>query len=112
VSWPLLFTVPFDGAPGPLNAITEASGVQVGSATLIRGEGVLKAGEELVRTEAIVLPPRGANDTDPVRASRVSLDGNGEMTGTNWGEESGLLEGAVAITHAHSEGTVRNAMIP
>jgi hypothetical protein len=64
-----------------------------------------------VRTEAIVLPPRGANDTDPAHASRVWLDGNGEMTGTNWGEESGLLEGAVAVTHAHSEGTVRNAMI-
>jgi hypothetical protein len=64
-----------------------------------------------VRTEAIILLPRGAKDTDPVHASRVSLDGNGEMTGTNWVEEPGLFEGAVAITHTHCEGTVRDAMI-
>lgn len=82
-----------------------------GSATLIRGEGALDAGEELVRTGANVLLPCAAQDTDPVCASRISLDGKGEVSETNWVEEPGLLEGAVAITRAHSVGPVRDAMI-
>jgi len=103
--------VPFDGTPGPLNAITDVAGVKVGSTTLIRGEGALKVGEGPVRTGVTVVLPRDAKSTDPVYAGWFSLNGNGEMTGTSWVEESGFLEGPVAITNTHSVGTVRDSMI-
>jgi D-aminopeptidase len=103
--------VPFDGSPGPLNAITDVRGVEVGATTIIRGEGALKTGEGPVRTGVTVILPRGAKDSDPVYAGWFSLNGNGEMTGTTWVEESGFLEGPVAITNTHSVGTVRDSMI-
>lgn len=103
--------VPFDGTPGPLNAITDVAGVEVGATTLIRGEGVLKVGEGPVRTGVTVIFPRGATNTDPVYAGWFSLNGNGEMTGTTWVEESGFLEGPVALTNTHSVGTVRDSLI-
>ncbi len=102
--------VPFDGTPGPLNAITDVAGVTVGVTTLIRGEGELKVGEGPVRTGVTAILPRGANN-DPVYAGWFSLNGNGEMTGTTWVEESGLLDGPVAVTNTHSVGTVRDAVI-
>jgi D-aminopeptidase len=103
--------VPFDGNHGPLNAITDVGGVEVGASTLIRGEGKLKEGEGPVRTGVTVILPRGRGNTDPVYAGWFSLNGNGEMTGTTWVEESGFLEGPVAITNTHSVGTVRDAII-
>jgi D-aminopeptidase len=103
--------VPFDGNPGPLNAITDVAGVEVGTTTLIRGDGPLKVGEGPVRTGVTVILPRGARDFDPVYAGWFSLNGNGEMTGTTWVEESGLLYGPMGITNTHSVGTVRDAMI-
>jgi L-aminopeptidase/D-esterase-like protein len=108
--------VPFDGAPGPLNAITDVAGVEVGATTLVRGDGALKVGDGPVRTGVTVLMPRGAQNTDPasndpVYAGWFSLNGNGEMTGTTWVEESGFLEGPVAITNTHSVGVVRDSMI-
>jgi D-aminopeptidase len=103
--------VPFDGNPGPLNAITDVAGVEVGSTTLIRGEGALKVGEGPVRTGVTVVLPRGVKGNDPVYAGWFSLNGNGEMTGITWVEESGFLEGPVAITNTHSVGTVRDSMI-
>ena len=103
--------IPFDGLPGQFNAITDVPGVEVGSATLIRGEGPLKVGEGPVRTGVTVILPRGAHSTDPVYAGWFSLNGNGEMTGTTWVEESGFLEGPVAITNTHSVGVVRDSMI-
>jgi D-aminopeptidase len=103
--------VPFDGTPGPLNAITDVRGVEVGATTLIRGEGALKTGEGPVRTGLTVIRPRGVKNSDPVYAGWFSLNGNGEMTGTTWVEESGFLEGPVAITNTHSVGTVRDSMI-
>ncbi len=103
--------VPFDGSPGPLNAITDVAGVEVGATTIIRGEGALKTGEGPVRTGVTVILPRGGKDNDPVYAGWFSLNGNGEMTGTTWVEESGFLEGPVAITNTHSVGTVRDSMI-
>ncbi len=105
------FGVPVDGSPGQFNAITDVPGVEVGSTTLIRGEGPLKVGEGPVRTGVTVVLPRGANSTDPVYAGWFSLNGNGEMTGTTWVEESGFLEGPVAITNTHSVGVVRDSMI-
>jgi L-aminopeptidase/D-esterase-like protein len=103
--------VPFDGVPGPLNAITDVAGVEVGATTLIRGEGPLKMGAGPVRTGVTVILPRGSKDNDPVYAGWFSLNGNGEMTGTTWVEESGFLEGPVALTNTHSVGTVRDSMI-
>lgn len=103
--------VPFEGTPGPLNAITDVAGVWVGLTTLIRGEGPLRVGEGPVRTGVTAIFPRGANPADPVFAGWFALNGNGEMTGTTWVEESGFLEGPIAITNTHSVGTVRDAII-
>src|ERR1700752_2055605 len=103
--------VPFDGTPGPLDAITDVKGVEVGDTTLIRGEGKLITGQGPVRTGVTVIFPRGRDDGDPVYAGWFSLNGNGEMTGTTWVEESGFLEGPVAITNTHSVGTVRDSII-
>jgi L-aminopeptidase/D-esterase-like protein len=103
--------VPFDGTPGPLNAITDVKGVEVGHSTIIRGEGKLDPGKGPVRTGVTAVHPRGKNSADPVFAGWFSLNGNGEMTGTAWVEESGLLESPVLITNTHSVGVVRDAVI-
>ncbi len=103
--------VPFDGTPGRLNAITDVAGVEVGSTTLITGEGALRVGEGPVRTGVTVVLPRGKAETEPVYAAWFSLNGNGEMTGTTWVDEGGFLEGPVGITNTHSVGTVRDSFI-
>jgi L-aminopeptidase/D-esterase-like protein len=104
--------VPFDGTPGPLNAITDVSGVTVGHTTLISGEGKLQVGKGPVRTGVTAVLPRGKDSMNNlVFAGWWSLNGNGEMTGTTWVEESGFLEGPVMITNTHSVGVVRDAVI-
>jgi D-aminopeptidase len=104
--------VPFDGLPGPLNAITDVAGVTVGQTTLISGDGKLRIGQGPVRTGVTAVLPRGKDSmTIPVFAGWWSLNGNGEMTGTTWVEESGFLEGPVMITNTHSVGVVRDAVI-
>ncbi len=103
--------IPLDGAPGRWNAITDVAGVEVGHTTLIRGSGKLVVGQGPVRTGVTVVLPRGKASADPVFAGWFSLNGNGEMTGTAWVEESGFLEGPVAITNTHSVGVVRDAVI-
>jgi len=104
--------VPFDGAPGPFNAITDVKGVEVGHTTLISGSGTLKVGVGPVRTGVTAILPRGkSNIADPVFAGWFSLNGNGEMTGTTWVDESGFLDGPVMITNTHSVGVVRDAVI-
>lgn len=103
--------VPFDGTPGPLDAITDVRGVEVGQTTLISGNGPLKVGEGPVRTGVTVVFPRGKSNLDPVYAGWFTQNGNGEMTGTTWVEESGFLETPVAITNTHSVGVVRDAII-
>ncbi len=102
--------VPFEGTPGPLNAITDVAGVLVGHTTLIRGNGDLEVGTGPVRTGVTAILPRG-KAFSPVFAGWYSLNGNGEMTGTTWVEESGFLEGPVLITNTHSVGIVRDAVI-
>ncbi len=99
-----------DGTPGPFNAITDVSGVTVGHTTLISGHGKLVVGKGPVRTGVTAILPRGRT-YDPVFACWYSLNGNGEMTGTAWLEESGFLEGPVMITNTHSVGLVRDAVI-
>ncbi len=104
--------VPFDGVPGPLNAITDVAGVTVGHTTLISGEGKLVVGQGPVRTGVTAVFPRGKDANDAgVFAGWWSLNGNGEMTGTTWVEESGILTGPVMITNTHSVGVVRDAVI-
>jgi L-aminopeptidase/D-esterase-like protein len=104
--------VPFDGTPGPLNAISDVSGVTVGHTTLVSGEGKLQVGKGPVRTGVTAILPRGKDTmSNPVFAGWWSLNGNGEMTGTTWVEESGFLEGPVMITNTHSVGVVRDAVI-
>jgi L-aminopeptidase/D-esterase-like protein len=95
--------VPFDGAPGPLNAITDVTGVTVGHATINARD---------VHTGVTAILPRGAaGGRDPVFAGWYAQNGNGEMTGTTWVEESGFLDGPVMITNTHSVGVVRDAVI-
>ena len=99
--------IPFDGTPGPLNAITDVAPVAVGYTTLIEGSG-----EHAVRTGVTAILPRGrASLQKPVFAGIFSLNGNGELTGAHWIDESGFLEGPVMITGTHSVGTVRDAVI-
>jgi D-aminopeptidase len=100
--------VPFEGRPGPLNAITDVAGVTVGHVTLIED---LADGHK-VRTGVTAILPRGrAGIRTPVFGGWFSLNGNGEMTGTTWLEDSGLLDGPVMLTNTHSVGVVRDAVI-
>jgi D-aminopeptidase len=103
--------LPFDGATGPLDAITDVTGVEVGQVTLISGQGKLVVGKGPVRTGVTAVFPRGHRSPDAVFAAQVSLNGNGEMTGTHWLKESGFLWGPVMLTNTLSVGLVRDALI-
>src|SRR5437660_4154817 len=104
--------IPFEGTPGKSNAITDVAGVEVGYTTLMSGERKLVVGKGPVRTGVTAILPRGHDSlNDPVYAAVFSLNGNGEMTGTAWVEESGFLEGPVVITNTHSVGVARDAVI-
>jgi L-aminopeptidase/D-esterase-like protein len=104
--------VPFTGTPGTWNAITDVPGIEVGAVTLISGSGKLRRGAGPVRTGVTAILPRGKlAPTDPVFAGWFALNGNGEMTGTTWIDESGLMWGPVMITNTQSVGVVRDAVI-
>ena len=103
--------MPFDGTPGPGNAITDVPGVEVGHHTIIRGHGPLRVGEGPVRTGVTAVLPRGRTSRGRVFAAWFTLNGNGEMTGTTWLRDRGILEGAVMITNTHSVGAVHEATI-
>ncbi len=102
--------IPLDGITGKFNSITDVQGVLVGHETIIKGNGKLVIGKGPVRTGVTAILPRG-KVFDPVFAGWYSLNGNGEMTGTTWVEESGFLEGPILITNTHSVGVVRDAII-
>ena len=95
--------IPFEGTPGPLNAITDVTGITVGYATTIEGPSA--------RTGVSIIHPRGKDDHHPVFAGTFAFNGNGEMTGTAWVDEGGLLEGPIGLTNTHSVGTVRDTII-
>ncbi|HEX5788802.1 MAG TPA: P1 family peptidase [Woeseiaceae bacterium] len=100
--------VGFDGTPGPLNAITDVAGVTVGHTTIIED----LEGERAVRTGVTAVLPRGRDSVHTLAyAGWTALNGNGEMTGTTWVEESGFLEGPVMITNTHSVGAVHEGTI-
>ena len=84
--------LPIGGVPGALDAITDVAGVEVGHTTLISGSGALVVGRGPVRTGVTVIHPRGKGNSDPVFAAWFTLNGNGEMTGTTWVQESGYLD--------------------
>jgi L-aminopeptidase/D-esterase-like protein len=95
--------VPLEGTPGPRNAITDVSGIEVGHRTLISGDNV--------RTGVTAVWPRGKKSSDPAFGGFFSQNGNGDMTGTHWLQESGFLDGPVLITNTHSVGVVRDAYL-
>ena len=103
--------IPFEGIPGPLNAITDITGIEVGYASVIEDKESLSGPKDTARTGVTAIFPRGNESDDPVYGGWFSLNGNGEMTGTTWLEESGFLEGPVMITNTHSVGTVHEAVI-
>jgi L-aminopeptidase/D-esterase-like protein len=103
--------LPIGGTPGPLNAITDVRGVEVGHTTVISGSGPLVVGKGPVRTGVTVVHPRGKASGDPVFGAWFTLNGNGEMTGTTWLQEGGILEGPIGITNTHSVGIVRDAIL-
>jgi D-aminopeptidase len=103
--------IPIGGTPGTLDAITDVAGVEVGHTTLISGSGKLVVGQGPVRTGVTVVLPRGKNSADPVFGAWFTLNGNGEMTGTTWLQEGGVLEGPIGITNTHSVGVVRDAIL-
>jgi D-aminopeptidase len=104
--------LPFSGTPGENNAITDVEGVEVGVTTLISGEGKLVVGQGPVRTGVTAILPRGRSKAQiPCAAGSYALNGNGEMTGTIWIEESGELQTPITITNTHSCGIARDATI-
>lgn len=103
--------IPFDGTPGKFNAITDVPGIEVGHKTIIKGSGKLEVGKGPVRTGVTAIFPLGKNSIERVFASWFTLNGNGEMTGTTWIDESGCLGSPILITNTHSVGTVRDAVI-
>jgi L-aminopeptidase/D-esterase-like protein len=103
--------IPFDGTPGPLNAITDVAGVEVGYKTLISGEGRLVIGQGPVRTGVTAILPRGKGNLKSVFAGYFAGNGNGDMTGTHWIEESGVMETPILITNTGSVGVVRDAAV-
>lgn len=103
--------IPLDGTTGPLNAITDVEGVEVGYTTLVSGAGRLEVGKGPVRTGVTAVLPRGRGTFAPVFAAFTIGNGNGDMTGTHWVDESGVLETPILITNTLSVGIVRDAVI-
>jgi L-aminopeptidase/D-esterase-like protein len=103
--------IPFEGRTGPLNAITDVQGVEVGYATIVAGQGKPGVVKGIARTGVTAVWPRGKKDITPVFAGWFALNGNGEMTGTTWLQESGYLEGPVTTTNTYSIGTVRDSVL-
>jgi L-aminopeptidase/D-esterase-like protein len=90
--------IPFEGTPGPLNAITDVPGVEVGQKTLIQGLDV--------RTGVTVLFPRGHADSRPVYGGFFNLNGNGEMTGRAYLDDFGIVQGPIGLTDTNAIGEV------
>jgi L-aminopeptidase/D-esterase-like protein len=103
--------VPFDGRPGPHNAITDVPGVEVGYVTLIEGSGSMRVGHGPVRTGVTAILPRGKQDWGACAAGWHSFNGNGEMTGSHWLTETGILSSAVMLTNTYAVGTAHRGVV-
>ncbi|MEU0497870.1 P1 family peptidase [Mycobacterium sp. NPDC006124] len=104
--------IPLDGRPGPFNAITDVPGVEVGQVTLVEGDGPLRVGSGPVRTGVTAILPRGRDGVGrPCAAGWHSLNGNGEMTGTTWIEESGSFNLPVVLSNTHAVGACHTGVV-
>ncbi len=103
--------LPFAGQTGKFNAITDVAGVEVGTVTLISGDGPLVVGQGPVRTGVTAILPRGRKNAVPCAAGSFALNGNGEMTGLAWIEEAGELQTPITITNTSSCGVARDATL-
>ncbi len=104
--------IPFSGTTGRFNAITDVAGVGVGYRTLISGSGDRVVGKGPVRTGVTAILPRPRNELHiPCNAGFFSFNGNGEMTGAHWVEESGLLQWPIVLTNTHSCGLAQDAVV-
>jgi len=102
----------FEGVSGPYNAITDVPGVAVGYSTIISGDGPLVTGQGPVRTGVTAIVPRPLDQIDqPLFAGFFSLNGNGELSGTHYIEETGKMALPITITNTHSCGIARDATI-
>ena len=102
--------LPFAGQCGAYNAITDVLGVEVGFSTIITGESSpdTTVASDFARTGVTAILPRGKRRS-AVFAGRHNLNGNGELTGTHWIDDSGFLHGPVMITNTNSVGLVRDS---
>jgi len=103
--------LPFPGTPGQYNAITDVAGIEVGTVTLVSGEGPLVRGIGPVRTGVTAILPRGRAGSAGCTAGYYALNGDGEMTGAAWIEECGELQTPITITNTHSCGVTRDATL-
>jgi L-aminopeptidase/D-esterase-like protein len=103
--------IPFDGTPGPLNAITDLDGVEVGHATIIKGDGKLIVGEGPVRTGVTTIFPLGKGGRNGVAAGRFVLNGAGQMTASDVIDEYGGFFGPIVLTGSLSVGSVTTSVI-
>lgn len=102
----------FEGRPGPFNAITDVAGTSVGYTTLIEGDGPLVQGKGPMRTGVTAILPRPlAEIHQPLFGGFFSLNGNGELSGTHYLEETGKFALPITITNTHSCGIARDATI-
>jgi len=91
--------------PGGNNAITDVQGVWVGHHSLVYNE------PRCARTGVtVILPRQDTSREDHVFAGFHALNGNGEMTGLLWVEESGMLGSPIALTNTSQVGIVRDAL--
>jgi L-aminopeptidase/D-esterase-like protein len=96
--------IPFAGTPGAWNSITDVPGIEVGYITLIQADNV--------RTGVTGIHPRGSDHSaDPVAAGFHSQNGNGEMSGISWIEESGTFSGPIAVTNTHAVGVAHAGIV-
>ena len=96
--------IPFLGEPGANNAITDVPGLEVGYVTLLAGEDI--------RTGVTAILPRGREKIGTACAAGFySLNGNGEMTGTIWLEETGAIAMPIMITNTHAVGPIHRGVI-
>jgi D-aminopeptidase len=104
--------IPLPGEPGPLNAITDVPGVEVGTVTLIDGDGPLRVGHGPVRTGVTAILPRGRDGVGRACAAGwYSLNGNGEMTGSTWIEEAGAFNLPIVLSNTHAVGACHTGVV-
>jgi D-aminopeptidase len=88
---------------GPLDAITDVAGVRVANLTKIEGSDI--------RTGATAVIPNSDPWDHKVSAAFFAFNGNGELTGTHWIDESGYLEEPVVLTDTLDVGRAADGVV-